>query len=285
MLTISDVAEKYHISHQQVHDLIEYGYLPVARIDRTDKKGIRYLFDEADVYKMDIHSYLAEIKDQQEKRPSVRRQSNFKQLISIVNRYDRFLDEIEFYPEKEVLEICFYLFHLNHYAKTYPEQSNALYKLKNSVLKKMYRENAGIMDAYYLQGPDRRKIWLCEDCKEAAHASGLSYAQYIQNEYDCPKCSLLSVEKEYYSLIEFRIKVDQFRFNFHLPLRRAAKWLDDPENLPHGLRKTGRCEDRMYLYGRPITRIEERIFTLPMIQEALQTYVDQDKPAESERWF
>ncbi|HHW60962.1 MAG TPA: hypothetical protein GX404_03555 [Syntrophomonadaceae bacterium] len=275
MLTVSDVAHRYQINYQQVHDLVQYGYLPVAKIDRNYKHGMRYLFAESDVENLDVFSHLAEIHELQLRKPdTAQRRSDFRQVLSLMDRYERFLEEIQHYPEKEALEVCFYLFHLNHYAKTYPQQSEALYQLKDQVLKKLYFQNADLISLRYLQGPDKHNIWLCEDCKESAHAAGLSYRKFIQNEDYCPKCTIMSVEKEYYSLIEFRLQVDEFRFAFHLPLRRAAKWLKNIDELPHGIRKTGRYDDRMYLYGRPISRIEERVFTLKMVHTALKAYVE-----------
>lgn len=276
MLTISQVAEKYNISNRQVQELVENGYLPVARLYRNPNKGVSYLFSEAELEDKDIYSLLAEMKD--DRRNHRRKQpQDFKKLLSALNHYDRILENAAWQSEGRFIEICFYLFHLNHYAKTYSEQSNALYRLKNRVLARMYQDRPELMKAVYLLGPDRHKIWLCEDCKEAAHSAGLSYVSYVKNELYCPKCSRQQVEKEYFSLIEFQVNLLNYRFTFHLPLASASTWLQNIDALPQGVRETGRYDDKMYLYGRSISKIEEKVFPLKMIVEKLNQYLHQEK--------
>lgn len=277
MLTISQVAARYRISNRQVYDLINYGYLNVASVSRHGQKGISYLFSENELNQLDIPSLLADIKDNKKplKRHSPGRISEFRQLFGVVNYYDNFMKNVTDYPESAFLKACFYLFHANHYAKTYPGHSNRLYSLKNQVLRKACQDNPALINAIYLLGPDRRKIWLCEDCKDAARTSGMSYNDYIRKEYYCPKCTVQSVVKEYYSLIEFNIQVPDYRFTFHVPRSSAQRWLPNLDELPQGIRKTGHYDDKMFIYGRPISRVEERVFPLPMVEEQLQLYLSQ----------
>ncbi len=275
MLTVSQVAEKYNISNRQVQELVENGYLPVARLYRNANKGVSYLFAEGEIEDIDIYSLLAEIKDRKTHHPKY--PHDLKKLLSALNHYDKILENAVWQKEGRFIEICFYLFHLNHYAKTYPEQSNALYRLKNKVLARMYQDHPEFMDAIYLLGPDRHKIWLCEDCKEAAHSAGISYVSYVKHEFYCPKCSRQQVEKEYFSLIEFKVNLLNYRFTFHLPLSSASAWMHNMDTLPQGVRETGRYDDKMYLYGRSISRTEEKVFPLNMILEKLNEYLQQDQ--------
>jgi len=138
----------------------------------------------------------------------------------------------------------------------------------------MYLENSSFIEASYLLGPDRNKIWLCEDCKNAARSAGMSYTTYIKEENYCPKCSIKSIEKEYYSLLEFKVDALDYRFTFHLPLSSALRWMNNIDDLPQGIRKIGKYSDKMYLYGRSINKIEEKIFPLPMIKEQLNEYIN-----------
>lgn len=274
MLTISEVAAKFKISNRQVHDLLNYGYLNVANIYRRGDYGISYLFSENELNRLDIYSMLAEI--QEKKKQHLQHRVNplkFRHLISAVNYYDRFLSNIEYYPEKELLKTAFYLFHLNHYAKSYKEQSSKLYSLKNTVLKKMYLENTSFIKASYLIGPDRKKVFLCEDCKDSARSAGMSFIDYVKKEYYCPKCYIQSIEKEYYSLLEYKIDSPDYRFTFHLPRSSANRWMIEIDSLPQGSRQANRYDDKMYLYGRPISRIEERVFPLAMVKEYLFKYL------------
>lgn len=275
MLTISQVAARYRISNRQVYDLINHGYLNVASVSRHGQKGISYLFSEHELNQLDIPSLLAEIKDNKKpgKNHSPGRISEFRKLFGVVNYYDTFMNNVNDYPESAVLKACFYLFHANHYAKTYPEHSERLYRLKNQVLRKACEENPALVNTIYLLGPDRRKIWLCDDCKDAARTSGLSYNDYIRNEYYCPKCTVQSVIKEYYSLVEFSIQVPDYRFTFHLPRSSAQRWMQNLDDLPQGIRKTGHYDDKMFVYGRPISRVEEKVFPLPMVEEQLHLYL------------
>jgi hypothetical protein len=102
----------------------------------------------------------------------------------------------------------------------------------------------------------------------------MSYSAYIRGENYCPKCSIKSSQKEYYSLIEFGISLLDYRFSFHLPLSSARKWMDNIDDLPQGIRKTGKYYDKMYFYGRPINRIEEKVYPLAVIKEYLNNYID-----------
>lgn len=274
MLTISEIALKYKISYRQVHDLVDYGFLPITYTKRTPNKGLKWYFAETELNKINIPSALAEIKELKSKGIIKNQATDFKKVIKVINYYDRFTDNISQLPHRELLEISFYLFHLNHYAKKYTNLSNSLYKLKNKVIQKMYLTYYNIIEIRYLLGPDRKTIWLCEDCKDSSRAAGMSYLAYIQQEYYCPKCFIQSVEKEYYSLIEFIIVSAEYHFVFHLPLKIALKWLDNLEEISPEARKTERYEDKMYLYGRQISRIEEKVFPLNMIIEKLEAYIN-----------
>lgn len=72
--------------------------------------------------------------------------------------------------------------------------------------------------------------------------------------------TLGSVDKEYYSLVEFRIVLDDYRFTFHLPRTSTLRWMKNLDSLPQSVRDMGNYQDHMYLYGRTISRIEERIY-------------------------
>jgi len=138
MLTISEIATRYNISNRQVHDLVNYGYLNIVQVYRADNKGIKYLFSENEIIKLDIYSLLEEIKEikKHNNRYKHNHQSDFKKIIRTANFYEKFIENTADYPEGSLLKVSFYLFHLNHYAKKYIDQSKELYSLKNRVLKK-----------------------------------------------------------------------------------------------------------------------------------------------------
>ena len=49
--------------------------------------------------------------------------------------------------------------------------------------------------------------------------------------------------------------------------------MKDLDSLPQSIRETGGYQDSMYLYGRAISRIEERILPLPVILEKLHQFL------------
>jgi hypothetical protein len=272
MLTISQVAKKLNISNRQVYDLVEYGYLNVTKVYRNRNQGMNYLFSESQIESLDLHSYLAEISDRKQKKQTVAGNSAYKKVFRALAYYDRFMDSIADHPDQTILTVCFYLYHLNHYAKTYAEQATSLYSLKHQVLRKIYNEYREKLTISYLIGPDRNRVWLCEDCKEAARTAGLTYTDYIGKEMYCSKCYVATVEHEYYSLVEFSLIIDDFEFVFHAPRSSVQKWID-VRNLPQGIRQSGKYNDRMYMYGRLISRVEEKIFPLPVIVEYLNNFL------------
>ncbi|HWP98046.1 MAG TPA: hypothetical protein VN426_14470 [Syntrophomonadaceae bacterium] len=274
MLTISQVALRYGLSNRQVYDLISLGYLNIARVTKVNQ-GVRYWFSEQELDQLDIYSLVADAQARQLPRRAGR-MHDWKQLSRTLSRYQRFLEDIEELPQACLLENSFYLFHLNHYAKTYPEESGSLYGLKKMVLKKMVGEYRDDFQINYLVGPDRNKVWLCEDCKDHARKAGIPYAEYARREYHCSKCYVQHLEKEYYSLIQFDLQLDQHRFSFHLPLS-ASRWVQDIHLLPQGIRETGNYSDRMFLYGRAVSRVEEQVYPLKMIIEGLQHYLAEDE--------
>lgn len=275
MLTISEIAARYNISNRQVHDLVDYGYLNISRIHRNNNRGIKYLFSESEITDLDVYSLLEEIKERKKRSYSRRpnHQLDFKKMIKTAAFYETFFRNADDHPEGELLKICFYLFHLNHYAKRYTTQSTELYTLKKRVLRKIYSENSSYIKLSYLVGPDRTNVWLCEDCKETTRSAGISYAAYIREGNYCPKCSIKSIDKEYYSLIEFKVTLLEYRFSFHLPLSSAVKWIGSLAEIPPGTRKIGNYPDKMYLYGRSINRIEEKVCPLTTVKEYLLDYL------------
>lgn len=277
MLTISEVARKFSLSNRQVHEMIHYGYLNAADIRRRSGGGPILLFSEQDIDQLDVHSILQEINARKKHDRTHSASVDFRRMTRVLNYYDRFVDSVQDHPQQQFLMICFYLFHLNHYAKKYHKQSEDLYRLKNRVIRKLYHQYPDLIQAIYLLGPDRKQIWLCDDCKESARAAGMTYVDYLKQGYYCPKCTIGSIDKEYYSLVEFRAALDDYRFTFHLPRSSAIRWMKDLDSLPQSIRDMGSYQDSMYLYGRAISRVEERILPLPVILEKLQQFLDSDE--------
>lgn len=274
MLKTSDVAKLLHIKNEQVMALVDFGFLRIADISRHEQ-GFSYLFSEDEVYKLDASSCLAQIEEWRSKRRIPKgKGSDFKAEMRAIKRYDRFLQSIEETPCAELLLAAFYLFHLNHYAKKYVKVADELYALKHRVLKKMVERFGLYLELAVLLGPDKYRIWLCEECRMQASEMGMSYREYIAEGNSCPKCEVQVKERDYYSLLEIAVSFDKHSFCFHMPRHLAAKWELEWDRIPCRDRLEDDSRDRMCLYGRRITNIEERVFPLPAVIDQLQRFLE-----------
>lgn len=276
MLTISQVAARFGVSNRQIYELISLGYLNVSSISR-DTRGVKYLLSEQYLDRVDLYSLIAEAQDARRRMPNPpNRPLNWKRLNKAVDHYEQFLEEIGLNCYAPLLEASFYLFHLNHYAKSYIDKSKELYGLKKQVLKMMLEEYRPLFNVTYLLGPDRKKVWLCEDCKANARKAGIPFTEYARREYHCSKCYVQNLEKEYYSLIEFDLALEGHRFSFHLPLS-AARFVKDLHLVNQAIRKTWAYNDLMFIYGRPVSRVEEQVYPLTMIVDGLQQFLNRNE--------
>jgi len=274
MLKTSDVAKLLQIKNEQVMALVDFGFLRIADISRYEH-GFSYLFSEEEVSELDAAACLAQIEEWRCKRQLPKRNgSNFPAEMRAIERYDRFLKSIEETPCPELLLTAFYLFHLNHYAKKYSQIADELYELKHRVLKKMVERYGLYLELKVLLGPDKYRIWLCEDCRLQAKEMGMSYGEYIAEGHTCPKCEIRVKERDYYSLLEIVVALDKHSFCFHMPRHLDSKWDLDWGRIPCGERSEDDSRDRMFLYGRKITNTEERVFPLPAVIAQLQRFLE-----------
>ncbi len=276
MLKTSEVAKKLRITNSQVQDMVDYGYLPVADTYRCRSGGIGYLFAENQLESIDVAEVLAEIREIKTRDKARTKVSawEWKKRQVVARRHDRFIGMIADLPDFHLLKACYYLFHLNHYAKAYPEKRDELYPLKSQVLERIVNRFSDQVRCMYLIGKDNVRVWLCEDCCSTARSNGYSYREYVEHHGYCSKCKVQVLEREYYSLVEFIIESDNYRFCFHLPLSIAKKWLTGIEGFARADRGLGEQRDEMYFYGRKITRVEERIVPLPVVVRELRDFLE-----------
>jgi len=175
------------------------------------------------------------------------------------------------------LETAFYLYHLNHYAKTpkYQAYKNKLYTLKTKTLIKassLYKE---LFKINFIERGD--KIELCDECFEEArknwhwaggYETGYTLGEWIKAYHKpCPSCK---VEKDFYSLVEFQIKTPVAKFNFHLPYPEAKSSFNK-ENLPK------KQLDQEYLYislGREIEKYEALIVPIKEVISKIEKFLE-----------
>lgn len=172
------------------------------------------------------------------------------------------------------LEIAYYLYHLNHYAKTpkYQKQSNQLsnqlYDLKKKVLLTSLEKYPDLIKTKFIKRGD--KTIYCEDCIEKAidlrdllDARG-PWIDFVGK--PCPKCKVI---KDYYSLIEFYMESPIAKFTFHIPYPIVPHL--KTKNIEIEKKYT---EDEIFdIYGRPISKIEESLFPLKKVIEKLNEFL------------
>lgn len=202
-------------------------------------------------------------------RNKVYRQKTFRKNVESKNK---FFQEIEMLPGdvKVLLHTCFYLFHLNHYAKA---GDPYLYDLKEMVLstlvKKYYKENGdqdSLLQAVFIEGEN--KIILCSRCKSRAKKRKISHVDYLEKYGGCSKCSK---GYKYYSLYEFNISYDNYRFCFHTPYSTGKKWFKDKKSLPP--KKQSSRREGAYIFGRSIFNSEAQAVELIEAIEELQNFL------------
>ncbi|MDR1159463.1 MAG: hypothetical protein LBK69_02450, partial [Syntrophomonadaceae bacterium] len=187
----------------------------------------------------------------------------------------RFLDSLSVLSERAaiIFRACYYLYHLNHYAK---QQGHAyLYDYKEKVLYALWKEQMNqispvynLLKVFFIPGAPR--IHLCPDCRLKAQQQGLSHLEFLQaKEHVCAQCGK---DDNYYSLYEFILENDEYHFCFHLPYASARKWLSEfniPEKESLGKNK----RDGFFAFGRPINEAEASAVELQEIVEELENFL------------
>jgi hypothetical protein len=214
-----------------------------------------------------IDKKMKEIKESR-KRGRVKAKETRKYIEKLKEEQSQYMEILKtIHP---FLEIAYYLYHLNHYAKTpkYQKQSNQLYDLKKKVLLKALEKYPELIKTKFIERGD--KIIYCKDCIEEAidlrdllDARG-PWIDFVDG--PCPKCKVI---KDYYSLIEFYIESPIAKFTFHLPYPIVPHL--KTKNIEIEKRYT---EDGIFdNYGRPINKLEESLFPLRKVIEKLNEFL------------
>lgn len=195
------------------------------------------------------------------------RQQEHKSFQYMMKLKENYFNEIEHFPttEKELLEACFYLYHLNHYAKA---GNPYLYDLKELVLRSFVRSHLNknnLLKVHFIEGDN--KMLLCPNCKAKAEDRNLSYVEYLEKTGGCPACAR---EYKYYSLYEFIIAYRDYLFCFHTPYKTAKRWFDRTHLPPH---KNSPRREGAYAFGRAIYNAEARAVELLEVVQKLQDFL------------
>lgn len=180
----------------------------------------------------------------------------------------KFFETVDSLPEDtaKIIRACYYLFHLNHYAKA---GNRYLYDLKETVLHTFaqnYYGKSDLLQISFIEGEN--KVNLCPGCKARAKNRRMSYLDYLDKAGGCPRCTR---EYKYYSLYEFLISQDEYRFCFHTPYATAKKWFKNIKLKPSQKQRPRR--EGIYAFGRAIYESEARAVELIEVIEELQAFL------------
>ena len=194
----------------------------------------------------------------------VHRHKSYKEKA---NHKEQFLTSLDSLAEgtEKLIRACYYLFHLNHYAKA---GNQYLYDLKELVLRTFVEKYAAddLVQVSFIEGDN--KVNLCPDCKVRAKERGMSFLEYLDATGACPRCTR---EYKYYSLYEFIISHDEYRFCFHTPYSTAKRWFKNAGLRPPQKPKPQR--EGAYTFGRPVYESEAQVVELIEVIEELQNFL------------
>ena len=275
LLTTTDVCNTLGLTPARVQRLVKEGHLEVFR-EASLKHGNILMFRQAQVDS--LAGRLPRILRNWEETEHIRRGAGNAALAragrqraaaEIMKRKEHFVTFLDSLPLRQasLLRACYYLYHLNHYAKT---GGSYLYDLKENVMRVIaqnFADEEG-MEISMVEG--RHRVELCPSCKNKARRQGRSYVEYARQSGGCKTCRR---DKSYYSLFEFSIHCGNYRFCFHTPYPLARKWFPRERQIPD--RKQADRHEGGFAFGRPITEAEARAVSLDETLEELNSFIDE----------
>ena len=208
-----------------------------------------------------------EIEDKKELR-----NGEIKDLKFTADYKRKYLSEIRKYPEDiyRILRACYFLYHLNHYAKS-GVMENEFYFLKTDILEKFYKLNFRGLSISYIRRGDKKRIirtpWY-EDDENYDDDTEDDYENYdddTEDDYDFSSPYMEIVETGYYDLYSFKIEIDDFTYNFCIPIG-GVDWIKEEriQGMEYDPIEYARS------HGREIT--EEESKTISPVRIAVEMY-------------
>jgi len=273
LMNPAQVCQALGITPNGVRRLSREGYLEVKDMVRF-KNGDMSLFSIKQVHS--LLPVMPRIKQAWEthdksrfgaRRVSKAHVHRHKSYNNQINHKEEFFMATNALAEKtaQLIKACYYLFHLNHYAKA---GNQYLYDLKELVLQTFVEQYTSddLVKVSFIEGDN--KVLLCPGCKARAKERGMSYLEYLDAEGACPRCTR---EYKYYSLYEFIISYDEYRFCFHTPYSTAKKWFKNIGLRPPQTHKPQR--EGAYTFGRSVYESEAQVVELIEVIEELQNFL------------
>ncbi len=273
LLSTAEVCKILGITPAKVHQLINEGYLEVIDTTRL-KHGVANFFQAAQVEKLieQMPRILRRWHSEENarlgaKNAAVLRVKRRHAAQNVKSQKEVFLSSINLAPESiyRLLRAAYFLYHLNHYAKTGNEY---LYDLKEQVLYAFYQRYSATDCLKIFFIPGEQHIKLCPKCKRKAQQQRISYSEYARHTGGCNCCVK---DDRHYSLYEFVIDYDEYHFCFHTPYTVARKWFKG-KKIPTKF-SSSRYEMGTN-FGRSIFELEAKAIPLAEVISELKDFLD-----------
>ncbi|MCL5935234.1 MAG: hypothetical protein M1543_01885 [Firmicutes bacterium] len=274
LLTTAQVCRELGLTPAKVRQLALEGYLEIS-VKQGQKYGEVSLFHSGQVshLKHQMPKILSKWATEENARQGARR-AGINRAVEAVNagevkkRREEFLASLAGLPEKTavLLRASYYLYHLNHYAKSGYEH---LYEIKEKVLKHFVKNYLDTPHLQVILVQGQQKVVLCPECRSRANKFSVSYGEYAKSYEGCPRCRK---QNSYYDLFEINIQYDDHRFSFHTPYSSGRKWFPGDISLPRQYR--GHRQEQGLTFGRPITEREARAMPMDEVIDNLEKILE-----------
>ena len=195
-----------------------------------------------------------------------------KKAQALIARKTGFLDSLHTFSEQisGILRVCYFLYHLNHYAK---HGHSYLYDYKEKVLQFLWRdckseltETPLLLQVTFIPGAPR--IRLCLDCRIKAKQQFQTHVEYIKSDgHSCTQCGK---EEYYYSLYEFTLDYDEYHFCYHAPYSIARRWFT---GLQINEKEVQVDREGFYAFGRAIRESEALAVSLHEVMTEIESFL------------
>lgn len=274
-LTTAQVCRELGVTPAKVRRLTREGYLEVwGKVEQKYGDDQLYRSDQVLSLKKQMPKILSKWATEENfrhgRQAGITRASEPMNAAAVKKRRDEFLLSLHDLPEKtaKLLKASYYLFHLNHYAKSGHQY---LYEIKERVLKHLVKN---YLDTPYFQVilvQGQQRVDLCPDCRSRAGKLKMAYGEYAKSYGGCPRCAK---HNSYYDLYEFNIQYDSHNFSFHTPFSVGRKWFSRDASFPQRYR--GHRQEQGLAFGRPITEKEARALPMDEVIENLEEILASD---------
>ncbi|MFZ5646355.1 MAG: helix-turn-helix domain-containing protein [Bacillota bacterium] len=275
LLTTAQVCRELGVTPAKIRRLTREGYLEVSG-KVAQKYGEEYLYRSDQVRHLKhqmpkiLSKWATEENFRNGRQAGMTRAAESMNAAGVKKRRDEFLSSLYDLPEKtaNLLKASYYLFHLNHYAKSGHQY---LYEIKERILKYFVRNylDTPFFQVILVQGQQR--IDLCTECRTRASKLNMTYGEYAKSYGGCPRCAR---HKSYYDLYEFNIQYDSHSFSFHTPYSVGRKWFSRDASFPRRYR--GHRQEQGMAFGRPITEKEARALPMDEVIANLEKILEND---------